>query len=844
MNNDSTTTRVPGRSAEDWEALVGGNWLNKIGVFVLVIGIALALGYSFTKMGPGGRVAAAIAVSFAMLITGAVLEPRERYRVFARGLLGGGWAALYFTVYAMQSLDPARVIYNPWLGAVLLLAVAVGMILHSLRYQSEAVTGIAYFLAFVTLGITQVTSFSVMALVPLAASLLYVAYRFGWRDFALLGLVATYVTCALRVDGAGLAIFAVYWILFEAFDILMPHPALLPLNAFGFLSLSIWTWHGEPWMLMAGTAAAYLVSAALRWRSDHWRRAATLTAALAAAAIFLMLDHQWIALALMIEAELIYLSGVRLRAPYLRALAAALFGVQLGHMMVVCVGVMPYRTWTPVAALETAIFYGNRARRSDQSVYFGYVASGLAALVAGNEVAPPYLGRAWYAMAGVTYAVGCWRKWEDFRFQGYGLGVLATLATAAGPYPPIALVTGAVAGYALALGEDRAGNDAARFAGSFVAAGMLAGLVGRLLPQQYLGLGWMALAIPLLELGIRGLPRDLRRQSYALAAFGTVLVIFQTTGTIQNTGPLEPRLIPLGAAVAAYAFAARGGAEVLAPASFAGTGFLLTALWALLTPDAVGPAWAAVAVVLAEFGAPELRRQSDLVSLAVFARLLFVNMTAPERMLTVLPVLLSHYYLWSHTGKRFYLYTATTLAAVLIHFQIAGVAAAAGWAVLALALIYAGTRWNLQDLCWQSYALAIAAFARCWYSETPVAIGAVAIACFLASHLIERRAGFSLLATLLAASMLYNKVSGSMVTVAWGLEGVALLAAGFPLRDRVLRISGLSLFGFCILKLLLWDLRHLDTFPRILSFLVLGAILVGVSFVYATSRYRRSRRFD
>lgn len=41
------------RSSEEWEALLGGNWLNKLGAFVLVIGIALLLGYSFHHLGPG-----------------------------------------------------------------------------------------------------------------------------------------------------------------------------------------------------------------------------------------------------------------------------------------------------------------------------------------------------------------------------------------------------------------------------------------------------------------------------------------------------------------------------------------------------------------------------------------------------------------------------------------------------------------------------------------------------------------------------------------------------------------------------------------------------------------------
>src|ERR1039457_4657545 len=137
--------RVPGfaaavveekRSSEEWEALLGGNWLNKLGVFVLVIGLALLLGYSFKHLGPWGIDAICVAIGLGMLGTGVALEGRERYRTFARGLVGGGWAALYFTVYAMQAVAAARIIFTPWAGAILLLGVATGMIVHSLRYRS------------------------------------------------------------------------------------------------------------------------------------------------------------------------------------------------------------------------------------------------------------------------------------------------------------------------------------------------------------------------------------------------------------------------------------------------------------------------------------------------------------------------------------------------------------------------------------------------------------------------------------------------------------------------------------------------------------------------------------
>jgi uncharacterized membrane protein len=74
--------------------------------------------------------------------------------------------------------------------------------------------------------------------------------------------------------------------------------------------------------------------------------------------------------------------------------------------------------------------------------------------------------------------------------------------------------------------------------------------------------------------------------------------------------------------------------------------------------------------------------------------------------------------------------------------------------------------------------------------------------------------------------------------MAYGIQGVILLTSGFPLRDRVLRISGLALLLGCILKLFVWDLRHLETLPRICSFIVLGVILLGVSWIYTRFRER------
>ena len=98
-----------------------------------------------------------------MLAGGVVLERRARYVIFARGLIGGGWAALYFTTYAAHGLEAARVIDNPLSGMLLLVAVAAALICHSLTYRREVVTGLAYGVGFITLILSPLSGFALAA---------------------------------------------------------------------------------------------------------------------------------------------------------------------------------------------------------------------------------------------------------------------------------------------------------------------------------------------------------------------------------------------------------------------------------------------------------------------------------------------------------------------------------------------------------------------------------------------------------------------------------------------------------------------------------------------------------
>src|SRR5258708_20113952 len=91
-----------------------------------------------------------------------------------------------------------------------------------------------------------------------------------------------------------------------------------------------------------------------------------------------------------------------------------------------------------------------------------------------------------------------------------------------------------------------------------------------------------------------------------------------------------------------------------------------------------------------------------------------------------------------------------------------------------------------------------------------------------------------------AGGRLLEEVCGGMLTLRWGVEGIALLGAGFVVRERMLRLAGLALLLSCIAKLFAYDLRSLETFFRILSFIGLGVILLAVSWIY--TRFKEQLR--
>src|SRR5438552_1853354 len=106
--------------------------------FILIIALA-AYGWHLRsrleeverRVSAAGRASIPLLVSLGVLGAGVWVERRERYRVFARGLIGAGWAGLYASAYAAYAVPETRVIDNPFIGSIGMLLVAAGMIGHS-----------------------------------------------------------------------------------------------------------------------------------------------------------------------------------------------------------------------------------------------------------------------------------------------------------------------------------------------------------------------------------------------------------------------------------------------------------------------------------------------------------------------------------------------------------------------------------------------------------------------------------------------------------------------------------------------------------------------------------------
>jgi hypothetical protein len=463
---------LPSVVRDDWETVVGTNWLNRAGVLVLVIGIALFLGYSLTHLGPAGKVSIGFAVGFSMLAAGTAAEQHERYRNFSLGLMGGGWAVIYLTGYAMHGIEAARIIQSPVTGTAILLVISTGMVLHALRYKSETAAALAFLFAFASLNATPLTTFSVIGTAVLAASVLAVAGKFGWMRLAVTGVLLTYMSFVLRYDPTiygqrwimnGQATLWVYWLLFECFDLIDLKRnggtgvarSLFFLNVCGFVGASLlheWNMKSLDWARFFGISSfAYLASGFVRarlvpradgeddaeriWRGGYEGSVAA-AAGLMSAALIQRFSGSNLALALLMEGQMVVLAGFALRNRLVQRIGGLVLALAFCRLMIetvgssrqITVGGLRLQSWTPLALLMALAFFANRLLRKRGPIYSA-AASVLLASVIEAEFDRYWASTAWAVLAIIALAIGIYRSQQDLRIQAY-VGVIATFIRA------------------------------------------------------------------------------------------------------------------------------------------------------------------------------------------------------------------------------------------------------------------------------------------------------------------------------------------------------------------------------------------------------------------------------
>lgn len=121
------------RQGMEWEQILGGNWLARVGVIALVFGAAFFLKLSFDNdwFGPVGRIILGILEGLCVLALAHYW--RNQYPVFAQTLSGGGIAFLYLSINASFAADRLIGFY---VALALLLVVSAASVFLALRAES------------------------------------------------------------------------------------------------------------------------------------------------------------------------------------------------------------------------------------------------------------------------------------------------------------------------------------------------------------------------------------------------------------------------------------------------------------------------------------------------------------------------------------------------------------------------------------------------------------------------------------------------------------------------------------------------------------------------------------
>jgi len=90
--------------------------------------------------------------------------------------------------------------------------------------------------------------------------------------------------------------------------------------------------------------------------------------------------------------------------------------------------------------------------------------------------------------------------------------------------------------------------------------------------------------------------------------------------------------------------------------------------------------------------------------------------------------------------------------------------------------------------------------------------------------------------------LLGQEILEKWLTLVWAIEGLAVLCVGLLGNRKVYRLCGLGVLIVALLRLFIWDMKGVETIYRVITFIVFGASLIGVSFAYSFFTGRKEEK--
>ena len=190
------------KDSESIEMKLGTYWFVRIGVVLLLTGIATLAWFKrsfFFDLSPGTKVALFYALSASMGGLGFwIQKKKEELKNYGQVLIAGGFAATYFTTYAAHIFEPVKIIPEPTLALVLLFSLGALIVWFAEKLKSETIAlfaiGASYYATYVPIIHSgEISPWIILASnLILAISSVIFMLRNRWFKMPVLSMFASY----------------------------------------------------------------------------------------------------------------------------------------------------------------------------------------------------------------------------------------------------------------------------------------------------------------------------------------------------------------------------------------------------------------------------------------------------------------------------------------------------------------------------------------------------------------------------------------------------------------------------------------------------------------------------